>query len=53
MSFEYTKLGRKTINSVEVEGIEVSDPKVMLESLFESVVVRLWVGVETNLPVRK
>lgn len=52
MSFEYTRLGRKTINSVEVEGIEVRDPKVMLEGLFESVVVRLWVGVETNLPVR-
>ncbi len=52
MTFEYTELGRKTINGVEVEGIEVNDPKVMLESLFESVVVRLWVDVETNLPVR-
>ena len=52
MTFEYTELGRKTINGVEVEGIEVNDPKIMLESLFESVVVRLWVDVETNLPVR-
>ena len=52
MSFEYTELGRHTINGVEVEGVEVNDPKVMLESFFESVVVRLWVDVETNLPVR-
>jgi len=52
MTFEYTELGHKTINGVEVEGIEVNDPKVMLESLFENVVVRLWVDVETNLPVR-
>ncbi len=52
MSFEYTELGRETINGMEVDGIEVNDPKVMLESLFESVVVRLWVDVETNFPVR-
>jgi len=52
MSFEYTELGRETINGVEVEGIEVNDPKVMLETAYESVVVRLWVDVKTNLPVR-
>jgi hypothetical protein len=52
MSFEYTELGRETINGVEVEGIEVTDPRVMLERGFESVVVCLWVDVETNLPVR-
>jgi hypothetical protein len=52
MSFEYTNIGREKINGVEVEGIEVTDSRVMLENLFESVVVRLWVDIRTNLPVK-
>lgn len=52
MSFEYTELGRETIDGVEVEGVEVTDPKVMPESMVETVAVCLWVDVETNLPVR-
>jgi outer membrane lipoprotein-sorting protein len=52
MSFEYTNIGREKINGVEVEGIEVTDRRVMPENLFESVVVRLWVDIRTNLPVR-
>ena len=52
MSFDYMELGRETINGVEVEGVEVTDPRVMLERGFESVVVRLWVDVGTNLPMR-
>ncbi|MFA6175670.1 MAG: hypothetical protein WC765_03710 [Phycisphaerae bacterium] len=52
MSFEYTKIGYNKINGVEVEGVEVTNPRVMLENLFENVVVRLWVDIRTNLPVR-
>jgi len=52
MSFEYSKIGREKINGVEVEGIEVANPRVMLENLLESVVVHLWVDVRTNMPVR-
>ena len=51
MSYEYTKLGRDTVDGVEVEGIEVSDPR-FLHRVFESTVGRLWVDVETDLPVR-
>ena len=51
MSFEHTQLGREIIDGVEAEGIEVNDPN-FLSFVFESVVGRLWVDVETNLPVR-
>ena len=51
MSFEHTELGRKIIDGVEAEGIEVNDSN-FLNAAFESAVGRLWVDVETNLPVR-
>jgi hypothetical protein len=51
MSFEHIQLGRKIIDGVEADGIEVNDPN-FLSFVFESVVGRLWVDVETNLPVR-
>jgi len=51
MSFEHTELGRKIIDGVEAEGIEVNDPN-FLTAVFESTVGRLWVDVETNLPIR-
>jgi len=51
MSFEHTELGRKIIDGVEVEGIEVNDPD-FLTDVFESTVGILWVNVKTNLPVR-
>ena len=44
---DYTKLGRTTIDGVVVEGIEGH----RLESGGETV-MRVWVDVETNLPVR-
>ena len=54
MLFEHTGLGRKIIDGVEVEGIEVNDPGFLtiLTSAFESAVGRLWIDVETNLPIR-
>jgi outer membrane lipoprotein-sorting protein len=48
LSRAYTKLGRATINGVAAEGIESSPA----EMVGQDGVVRLWVDVETNLPVR-
>ena len=50
MSFEHTKLGRKRINGIVVEGIEVDDPQLLLNQ-FEKLTARLWVDVKSNLPV--
>lgn len=47
LSGDYVKLGRTTLDGVVVEGIEGR----MLESGGETV-MRFWVDVETNLPVR-
>jgi hypothetical protein len=54
LSVEYTELGRATIEGIEVEGIEVNDPKAWpgIASMFQSFVGRLWVDVKTDLPVR-
>ena len=49
MSYEYTKLDKKKIDSVEAEGIEVNESGFYG---FESTVGRLWIAIETNLPVR-
>jgi hypothetical protein len=51
MSCKYTELGRQTIDGIEVEGIEVINPPTDIEHL-ENAVGRLWVDVETQLPVR-
>jgi hypothetical protein len=49
LSSEYTRLPRKTINGVEVEGIEGI---LAFEAQYcESSMVRFWVNVETELPV--
>ena len=48
LSGDYIELGRDNINGVVVEGIKCS----MTEKTGEDIVMRLWVGVETNLPVR-
>ena len=48
---EYTKIGRETIDGMEVEGIEV-DNETFGATLFEKGKGRLWVAVETDLPVR-
>ena len=51
MEYEYRELGRGTINGIEVEGVESNDPRIA-EGMFDNVVGRLWVDVETDLPVR-
>ncbi len=51
-SLEYKELGRKIINGVVVEGIEVNDPRVLSANFpIEKIIARLWVDIETNLPV--
>ncbi|MHC4435711.1 MAG: LamG domain-containing protein, partial [Planctomycetota bacterium] len=56
---EHVDLGYDTINGIEVWGIEATDPvlgtklgSALSSGMFDSVVVRLWVDVETKLPVR-
>ena len=51
MKLDYTELGRDTIDGVEVEGIETTDPNYS-GGMFENFRGRLWVDVETDLPVR-
>ena len=51
LSVDHTELGRRTIDGIEVEGLEVDSPKVG-GGMFESAIGRLWVDVNTELPVR-
>ncbi len=49
LSGDYTNLGHTKINDIDVEGIECSDPEIMGGG---NRIMRLWVDVETSLPVR-
>ncbi len=49
LSGDYTELGRDNINGAAVEGIECNRPEMTGD---ENGIMRLWVDVETNLPVR-
>jgi len=49
LSEDYTELGRSNINGIEVECAEVENSELLGG---DEGVVRLWVDVETNLPVR-
>jgi len=52
---EYKKLGRETIDGVFSEGFEFDDKRALLSAdkdMVENIVTRLWVNVNTNLPVR-
>jgi len=51
LEFKYKEIGRDQINGIDVEGIEVNDPKFE-PGVYESLVACLWVDVETRLPVR-
>jgi hypothetical protein len=51
MSCEYIRLGRKSLDGITVEGIEVKNPPSAFVGL-EDAVGRLWVEVETDLPVK-
>lgn len=52
---EYKRLGRKKVDGILSEGFEFDDKRAMLSmdaDIIESVVTRLWVDVNTDLPVR-
>jgi hypothetical protein len=51
MENEYRHLGHKKIGDIEVEGIEVYDTAVIDGPDIESLVARLWVDVNNELPV--
>ena len=48
---EYTELGRSLIDGIEVEGFESNNPAIA-ENALGDVVGRIWVDVESKLPVR-
>ena len=52
---KYKELGRKTVDGVVSDGFQFSDKRAMLsvdKEKIKSIVTRLWVDIETNLPVR-
>jgi hypothetical protein len=58
-SGQYTELGRAKFDNFDVEGFEISDPNIVfpipepLRTMFpvNDMVVRIWIDVETSLPV--
>ncbi|MBC8468320.1 MAG: hypothetical protein H8D56_02510 [Planctomycetes bacterium] len=50
LACKYTELGRSEINGIEVEGFKTTDP-MFSAGMAEDVEVKLWVDVETWLPV--
>ena len=48
--FDHMELPPDTINGIEVEGIETTDPRVG-GGMFDSIVARVWVDVENGWPV--
>jgi outer membrane lipoprotein-sorting protein len=52
MSCKYTELGRSTIDGIEVEGFETTDPAFAGGAAMGNVKLTLWVDVESWLPVR-
>ena len=51
MACEYTELARSTIDGVEVDGFQTTDPTV-IGGVGENVTLTLWVDAESWLPVR-
>jgi len=51
-SSEYVELGRKTIDGVNVEGLEIKGTDLVVAPVkLDSVVIRMWVDVKSYLPV--
>jgi outer membrane lipoprotein-sorting protein len=48
---EHTSLGCSTIDGVEVEGFQTTDPS-FTEGVLGQATIKIWVDVETKLPVR-
>ena len=51
LNCNYVSLGRSTIEGVEVEGFQTTDPNYM-GALMGQIDVKIWVDVKTQLPVR-
>jgi outer membrane lipoprotein-sorting protein len=51
LNYEYTKLGRSVIDGITVEGFETTDPAVYGGVMGDSIKIRLWVDIQTWLPV--
>jgi hypothetical protein len=51
LSMNYKKLGKDEIDGIETEVIEVENPEIVSD-MYVSCIGRLWVDVETDLPVR-
>jgi len=47
----YTRLGRSVIDGITVEGFETTDPAVYGGAMGDSIRIRLWVDIQTWLPV--
>lgn len=51
LNCEYTSLGRSTVDGIEVEGFQTTDPNY-LGGMMGTVDVKIWVSLQTQLPVR-
>ncbi len=51
LNCDYVRLGRSTIDGIEVEGFQTTDPNYM-GSMIGQVDAKIWVDVKTQLPVR-
>jgi hypothetical protein len=51
MSFEYEDLGTDVVDGVNVQGMQVNDPRFR-KGTFERATGRLWADLEADLPVR-
>jgi len=53
LSKGFEKLGKKIIDGVETEGVEITDPQVIRANFpIDSFRGRLWVSIKTGLPIR-
>ena len=52
LNCEYTSLGQSVIDGVNAEGFQTTDPAYSKASAFGQTDVKVWVNVETRLPVR-
>jgi outer membrane lipoprotein-sorting protein len=48
---DYVSLGRSTIDGIEVEGFQTTDPNYM-GAMMGEINVKIWVDVKTQLPIR-
>jgi len=52
LSCEYTSLGQSVIDGINAEGFQTTDPAYSMHGTFGQADVKVWVDVETWLPVR-